>query len=243
VTPLKPCKTLKTLANRCGVPFANKGRMSIERHTDTLPDMRLEEMAEADLVAAAKSGCEAAFSELMLRTRGMCLRLAASLLRDDDEAADEVQNAFWKAYVNLATFEGQSALSTWLVRIVINCCMTRLRSDRIKAFSFDATLEDGHTASFAVPHTVPRDCPEGLLASEEVRALVRDELEKLPIILREPLEYRYMHDLALDEIASRLGISLPAAKSRLSRGHQYLKDRMIRHCGCRGPATLLDAAA
>src|SRR5690606_3488074 len=83
------------------------------------------------------------------------------------------------------------------------------------------------------------DCPEGRLGSTEIQALVCRELQRLPMMLRTPLQYHYLEELSLDEMASRLGISLAAAKSRLSRGERYLRDRMLKHCGQRGPATLL----
>lgn len=204
---------------------------------------RYRNMGETDLLEAARLGCDAAYEELMARTRGLCLRVAAGLLGSTDDAADEVQNAFWKAYVNLPTFEEQSKFSTWMVRIVINCCMTRLRSEHVQTVPYDYVLEKSCTREFGEVCAARCDCPERRLARKELQVLVRKELRRLPPLLRQPLEYRYFDDLSLDEMASCLHISTPAAKSRLSRGLKYLGDRMVQHCGRQGAATLLGAAA
>lgn len=118
------------------------------------------DMEDAGLVALAKSGSEAAYGELMWRTRSLCLRIATGLLGDPDEASDEVQNAFWRAYANLAGFESHAKFSTWMVRIVINCCMTRLRSEKVKTVPFDRVTEDGQAAALGY-RSCHSDCPEG----------------------------------------------------------------------------------
>jgi RNA polymerase sigma-70 factor (ECF subfamily) len=87
-----------------------------------------------------------------------------------------------------------------------------------------------------------RENPERLLGREEVQLLVRQEVRRIPVLLRQPLEYHHLEGLPLEQVARRLGISVAAAKSRLSRAHEYLRHRMARHCGVRGAVTLLDAA-
>jgi RNA polymerase sigma-70 factor (ECF subfamily) len=200
----------------------------------------LSDLDESDLVALAKAGYEAAFGELMERTRGLCLRVAGRLLSDPEEAADEVQNAFWRAYANLSGFESHSRFSTWMVRIVINCCMTRLRSEKLRTVPFDRVIEETQKP-MSGQRPQYSDSPEGRLGSAEVQTLICRELQRLPMMLRRPLQYHYLEELSLNEMASRLGISLAAAKSRLSRGERYLRDRMLKHCGQRGPVTLLRA--
>jgi RNA polymerase sigma-70 factor (ECF subfamily) len=217
--------------------------MNTATHNHTLGKIAYVEMTETELVAAVRRGSGDAYGELMSRTRDLCLRIATGLMRDADKGADEVQNAFLKAYINLGTFEGQSRFSTWVVRIVINSCMSKLRSEKLKGVSFESVVERGKMPPFTMPGAVHRDCPERRLARKELQSLVRSELEKLPVILRKPLEYHYLADLSLNEMASRLGISLPAAKSRLARGHKYLEERMRRYCGHRGAATLIEVAA
>ncbi len=87
-----------------------------------------------------------------------------------------------------------------------------------------------------------RDTPERQLSRKEIRSLVRKEVRRIPVLLRQPLEYHHLEELPLEQVADRLGISVAAAKSRLNRAHEYLRERMSRHCGTRGPWSLLNAA-
>src|SRR4051794_9654128 len=84
------------------------------------PDV--QELSEDSLVQRAQKGDDAAFEELMSRTHSLCLSIATGILRNHDDAADEVQSAFWKAYTHITLFSQQARFSTWVVRILINLC-------------------------------------------------------------------------------------------------------------------------
>jgi RNA polymerase sigma-70 factor (ECF subfamily) len=202
---------------------------------------RLAHMKEADLLQLAQRGSAVAFQELISRARSSCIRIATVILRNPADAEDEVQNAFWKAYTHLALFNHQSMFSTWLTRIVINHCLMRHRRARkLRFVPFNMT---GHgNVSFIVQEPQERETPERALGRVETNDILRDELRKLPALLRIPLEMRYFQDCSVLEVAEGLGISKAAAKSRLNRAQEYLKDRMLRHCGRRGAATLTRVA-
>lgn len=192
---------------------------------------------EKELVALARLGDVEAFQDLIGRARPSCLRMAAAILRSRDDAEDEVQNAFWKAYNHLTLFSGQSSFSTWVTRIVINHCLMRYRrARRVQFVSYDSLSADGDW--YAAFEPVSKSSPEEGVGNAEVTVMLRLELRRLPILLRIPIELYFIQGLTLDEVASSLGISVAAAKSRLHRGQGYLKDRMLRHCGRRGLATL-----
>ena len=76
--------------------------------------------ADAELIESARGGNTDAFTELVNRHYQSSLKLARSILRDFEDAEDEVQNAFTKVYLHLSRFEGNSRFSTWLSRIVVN---------------------------------------------------------------------------------------------------------------------------
>jgi RNA polymerase sigma-70 factor (ECF subfamily) len=163
--------------------------------------------------------------------------MATGILRNRDDAEDEVQNAFWKAYNHLALFGEQSTFSTWVTRIVINHCLMRYRrSRRVQFVSYDSISSDGDWYVAFEP-TVSTS-PEDGVGDSEVKNALRLELRRLPVLLRVPLEMYFINGQSLEEVAGSLGISLAATKSRLHRGQGYLKDRMLRHCGRRGMATL-----
>ena len=197
----------------------------------------LAELSDQALVRSAKAGNDQAFEELMRRSWDRSLRLALCRLRDHEDAIDEVQSAYWKAYTHLNTFTERAKFSTWVGRIVINGCIMRLRSSRrAKVLSFDHMpgVPEG-------PHVQDQhrwSDPEEQLGSREVSDLVKHELRCVPRLLRTAVELHHLHGMSLDEIARRLGIKVGAVKTRVSRGNQYLRARMTRHLGQRGVASL-----
>jgi RNA polymerase sigma-70 factor, ECF subfamily len=195
---------------------------------DGLNPSKLAGRPEAVLVRQAQAGDEAAFEELMHRSWDRCFRLALSILGNSDDAKDETQNAFWKAYLHVVDFAGESKFSTWVGRIVTNNCMMRIRSRRrARTISYDKI--PGAPESFQLPDDRGAVNPEHRLANQEVMDRLRVELRRVPKILRIPLELRHLQELPLKQVAARLGVSVGATKSRLTRGHSYLRDRMKIH--------------
>ena len=194
--------------------------------------------ADADLIESARGGNTEAFTELVNRHYQSSLKLARSILRDFEDAEDEVQNAFTKVYLHLSRFEGNSRFSTWLSRIVVNQCLMRLRKARRARFAYldDPGSEDGNVR-LELADTA--ETPEQALGRGEVEAILHREVNCIPPLLREPLLLRESMRLSLTEVALKLNITEAAAKSRLLRARRELKTRLIRHQGVHGPATLL----
>lgn len=198
------------------------------------PLCRLE---EEELLDRAQRGEREAFDELMARTSSSAMRLAVSILRDTSEAEDEVQNSFWKAWQNLPRFQRESKFGTWIHRIVVNQCLMRLRSlRRAPVQSLDEPLAEGSDRTWEPSEQSPD--PEQRLGREEIHELVRQEVRRLPVLLREPLIASALENRPLEEIASRMGLSVPAVKSRLRRARQELRNRLEKHQGRIGLATL-----
>jgi RNA polymerase sigma-70 factor (ECF subfamily) len=201
----------------------------------------LRELTEARLVDLAQQGDDGAFQELLRQVRESCLGIAASILHNREDAQDEVQNAFWKAYTHLKTFGRESTFSTWVTRIVINHCLMRYRrSRRVRFVSYESVGQEGE--AYFIHEPPDPYTPEQGLGLSELHDVLRHELAHIPILLRIPLEMRYVSELPLEVMADRLGITVAATKSRLHRAQCYLKDRMLRHCGKRGAGTLVRAA-
>jgi RNA polymerase sigma-70 factor (ECF subfamily) len=96
------------------------------------------DISDEPLVRSAKSGHGEAFEELMRRSWDRSSHVALHYLRDRDNALEELQWAYWKAYKHLNTLAEDTKFSTWLGRIVTNQCMQRLRSTRqLKWLSFE----------------------------------------------------------------------------------------------------------
>jgi len=178
----------------------------------------------------------AAFDELMRRHQMSAMKVAVSIVRDKQDAEDEVQNAFWKAYEHIGQFQRDAKFSTWLTRIVVNQCLMRLRQMRRARFAYIDDPEGEDIAARDLRDLRPT--PETLLGVSEVAAVLQQEIKHTPPLLRNVFLLRDVENKAMPEVAARLGISVAAAKSRLLRARTELRSRMRRHCGEIGPATL-----
>jgi len=184
------------------------------------------EASETELIELAQKRNEDAFAELMHRNASASFRLALSVLKDRQEAEDEVQTSLMKAWINLPTFQSASRFSTWFRTIVLNQSLMRLRkARRARLTSLDESDDDGRTMQ--VPSKEPG--PESMLSQDEMSEHLNNEVQKLPALLREVILLRDLQQLSTEEVAARLGVSEPAIKSRLSRARAELRDRMERH--------------
>lgn len=191
------------------------------------------------LVARARTGDRDAFEELTRKYYDASLKLALYLLRNREEAEDEVQNAYSKAFQNIHLFREEAKFSTWITRIVLNCCLMRMRKlKRVPVRPIEDTMP-GEETLMTLQLTDERPSPEESLGRTQILSRLQYEMRRIPPLLRNVLELRDINELPMPEVADRLGISVPAAKSRLLRARQELRNRMERHCGRLGPATLV----
>ena len=193
--------------------------------------------SDDDLIELAKGGNGDAFGELMRRNGNASYKLAFSILKNHHEAEDEVQNAYTNAWRHLTNFHQDAKFSTWITRIVFNQCLMRLRQRRKATFLFlDDDAAEGRSARFELADE--RRSPETELGRREVHAVLGQEIERMPALLRNVLLLRDVKETPIPEVARSLGISITAAKSRLSRARAELRKRLERHCGMTGAATL-----
>ena len=194
--------------------------------------------SDEELVMQAQNGEHPAFAELMRRHQSSALKLAASILRDTQDAQDEVQNAFWKAFQHLNQFNREARFTTWLTRIVVNQCLMKIRRDRRASFLYLDDVQIGEdSGTLELPST--SESPEEQLAKQQVGSVLRKEVSRIPPLLRKVFLLRDVERLPMPEVAARLGISIPAAKSRLLRARVELRARLEKHQGRLGAATLL----
>jgi RNA polymerase sigma-70 factor, ECF subfamily len=198
---------------------------------------------DSQLVELTREGDHEAFGELIRRHRPKCVSLAYFFLRDRSDAEDQAQDAFFKAYQHLDQFHGEAEFSVWLKRIVANQCLMLMRLRRRTRVSY----LDGVTAG---PDAMPIQLaaggpdPEGELACRQLTDGLRNEVRRLPGLLRNVILLHDIAGLSMMDSAARLGITIPAAKSRLGRARAELQQRMARYLeGVRNPAPLSNAAA
>jgi RNA polymerase sigma-70 factor (ECF subfamily) len=191
------------------------------------------------LVNAARNGDVRAFGDLVKRHWSTCLKRATLMLRNRSDAEDEVQNAFWKALQRLDQFRGEGSFSAWLNRIVENQCLMRIREEQNARFIY---LDEATDSNVRLELVSQRADPEDALGLEEVLVLLRREISRMPPLLRNVMLLRDLDQLPMPDVANRLGLSVPAAKSRLMRARTELRSRVTKHCGRKGAGTLMQVA-
>jgi RNA polymerase sigma-70 factor, ECF subfamily len=189
------------------------------------------------LVCLAQDGDNEAFTELIERHLPTCKRLAMSILRDKQNAEDEVQNACWKAFEHINQFNKDAKFSTWLSRIVVNQCLMRLRKERRARFLYlDDGVQGEEIATLDLADESPT--PEASLARTEIGQILQQEIQRIPPLLRDVFVLRDVREMPMPDVARQLGISVAAAKSRLLRARLELRTRLSKHTGRLGLATL-----
>ena len=185
---------------------------------------------ENELVEAARNGQVEAFSELVRRHQPACLKIAQTVLRNSEQAEDEVQNAFYKSFLRLHQFKQESSFFTWLTRIVLNQCLMHLRQARKRGLlSLDAGSENIRSPIQFMP--CRSETPEQRLERKEQARWLQREIRFIPPALRSALLLRDVQQLSYILVAEKLGITVPAAKSRIRRARVELKSRLQRQTG------------
>src|SRR5215471_3423625 len=189
-------------------------------------------LTDVDLVSAARRNDCDAFGELIRRHHPACFRLAINILRNSAEAEEEVQNAYMRAYEHLDQFQGTAQFSSWLSRIVRNHCLMLLRiRARARMLHIDRFSSRDETTI-----ELPAMCadPECDLIQSQMASVLKREIRRIPALLRNVVMLRDVEQLSMSEVARRLGIALPAAKSRLFRARIELRSRVQQYCGPNG---------
>lgn len=184
---------------------------------------------ELALVTAAKAGDLGAFEQLVKRYDRNVFRIAQHITHNREDAEDVVQDAFLKAYTNLAQFQGQSKFYTWLVRIAVNEALMKLRKRRPERFvSLD---EDVKTEDDSLPREVAdwSPNPEQLYKTAELRDILSRTIQGLPPSFRTVFVLRDVEGLSTEETAEALDLSVPAVKSRLLRARLQLRERLNKY--------------
>jgi RNA polymerase sigma-70 factor (ECF subfamily) len=192
----------------------------MQAHTfESQPGFQSLEVEE--LIAAARLGTADAFEEIVRRYQARVYRTALKIVSLPEDAQDISQEVFMSILKHLGQYRQDAAFGTWITRIVINTSLMHLRKKkRSKCFSLDEL--DAADVPFLDGLTSPDLSPEQTLIAEERHHLFHAGLSNLPTTLRDVMLDRIQSDCSLIEIASRRGITVSAAKSRLLRARGAL---------------------
>ena len=169
-----------------------------------------------------------ALEEMFVASRKRFLAIAYSILRNREDAEDAVQEAFLSAYRHVRSFEGRSALRTWLTRIVLNAALMMKRKRKpsaVRSFSESGVShDDGWTEN--IPDSQPD--PEMIHAERETLQFIDEKLGELKPVLRQAFTMTYFDELSGLEASSMLGVSAGTFKARLFRAKRQIFDRTER---------------
>ena len=182
--------------------------------------------AEAALVRRCVAADQAACAELVATHERMVYALAYHLLGDRDEALEVSQEVFLRVFRTLSAFRGQSALKTWIYRIVVNQARNRQRWWNRRHRTQQVSL-DLHVEQCGELESQGEMLPVRLLASKEVAARIDQALDRLPFDQRTVVVLREVEGLRYEEIAFSLGVAVGTVKSRLTRARQTLREELL----------------
>lgn len=188
------------------------------------------EQTDVELVALARKGNQDAFGVLIHRHYPACVNIASFMLRDRAEGQDEVQKACLRAFEHLDQYHGEAEFLHWMLRIVVNQCLMLMRVRRRARFLY---LDGGREHNGRWPIELPARSisPEREVIQREMHDILQTEIRHIPPLLRRVLQLRDLEGLPMIDVAEQLGITVPAAKSRLLRARNELRERVTRRCG------------
>ena len=175
-----------------------------------------DEISNSELVRKSQLGDKAAFEQLVIRHQDLVFSLAYKLTGNREMANDVAQEAFIRAWKAIEKFRGDSTFSTWIYRITVNSAWTlRKKAKKHNTLNIDDTYE---------PIVIDeKKDPELVAINSDLSSVLINALDKIPIEQRIIVELKNIEGRSHKEIADYLDISVTAAKVRLHRAHQKLR--------------------
>lgn len=191
----------------------------------------VDDESDAALRQRVVDGEQAAFAGLMRRYNRRLYRVARSILRDDAEAEDALQDAYIQAYRALPDFRGDASLATWLTRIVMNAALMRRRSSGRMAEVIELGAEqvmEGLVAAREPGIGDSPDQPERAFQRTQARGLIESKIDTLPEVFRTVFILRAVEELSVEETGRVLGIPEATVRSRYFRARGMLREALAR---------------
>ena len=185
-------------------------------------------LSDSELADAIASGDQGAFRTLMRRYNRLLYRTARSILKNETDAEDALQNAYLLVFRGIGKFRGEAGLSTWLVRVVINealgCLRKRSRSAHIvnlEGSELDAAVEAEADLDFS-----KSEQPEDALMRADAQQLIQAKVDELPLTYRAVFVLRALEELSVTEIAEALQIPEATVRTRFFRARARLRESL-----------------
>ena len=174
---------------------------------------------DINLVDRHRYGDEQAFEEIYQKFGPMIHNLSLRMAGNSSEAADLTQEIFLRVYRHLGKFKGRSSLKTWIFRVGINCCRSKLKRRSVLRRRFpEADMRQLESVEDPTPS------PERRAIAVDSSSQVTAALSKLPLVYREAVVLRDIQGLSYSEIAVVARVRIGTVRSRIARGRLRLKD-------------------
>jgi len=178
------------------------------------------------MIAAILGGATQVFHDLIRPLEQSVYLMALSYMKNEADAEDVAQEAFVRAFRNLASFRAESKFSTWLISITLNEARTRLRRKMLVPMdSLDTPPDEDRHVSPALLRDW-REIPSEAVERGEIRKLLQDAIACLPDIYRQVFLLRDVEEMNINETAAALNISVPSVKVRLHRARMMLQKQL-----------------
>lgn len=181
----------------------------------------LEEIQEISWIEASQAGDLMAFNRLVLRWEHKIYNLTLRMLQNQDDAAETTQDIFLAAFRSIKRFQRKSQFSTWLYRIAVNHCLTRLRRRPPMHYSID----ESENENFGQDLQMKQPQEDVVLRSERQKKIL-DSLSFLPSDQRVVIELKFYQEETFDQIAGILDVPTSTVKSRFYSALDHLKSRL-----------------
>lgn len=198
-----------------------------------LPETSIKALTDPELAGRIASGDMLALQHLMRRHNQTLYRTARSILKDDAEAEDAVQEAYVQAYRAMDHFRGDAKLSTWLIRIAVNVAIRRARKINRSAEVIDlvdptdSREPGGESLETAMNQNAPEQ-PEYAAVRAETRRLIEDKINRLPDAFRAVFVLRAVEEMSVEETAVCLGIPEATVRTRYFRAKGLIREALAR---------------
>jgi RNA polymerase sigma-70 factor (ECF subfamily) len=189
------------------------------------PKVDLEALSDEELVDLARQGGENAVRLLVKRNNRRLFRVARSVVRNDTEAEDIVQETYVSAFTKLDSFRGSSRFSTWLTRIALNEALGRARKRRPAAEFSELDVADGANGGSVImfPTSLKPPGADAELARNQVREFLEKAVDELPDPFRRVFILRDIEEMSIEDTANQLSLKPETVKTRLHRARRLMR--------------------
>ncbi|MGI9363372.1 MAG: RNA polymerase sigma factor [Parasphingorhabdus sp.] len=185
-----------------------------------------EEVSDTELVTRAVRGDGSAFETIIRRHNQLLFRTARSIIRDDNEAEDVVQESYLRAWRALGSFRTESKLSTWLVRITTNEALGRLRRKNAQMIPLETAMMSSEPETLAAMSDKPQRDPEHSAQRAEMRRLIEVSIDQLPEGFRTVFVLRAIEEMSVEEVSQAMEIPESTVRTRFFRARGLLRESL-----------------